>query len=86
MRDSPEVVVIAATNYFDQLDPAVIRPGRFDRRIRVDMPDSAARASIFEAQLSGRPTADDIDVDELARLAEGLSAAAIADIVNTLGA
>ncbi len=83
VRDSPEVIVVAATNHFDQLDPAVIRPGRFDRRIRVDMPDSAARASIFEAQLSGRPTAEDIDVDELARLAEGLSAAAIADIVNT---
>ncbi|MCY4107995.1 MAG: AAA family ATPase [Chloroflexi bacterium] len=83
VRDSPEVIVVAATNHIDQLDPAVIRPGRFDRRIRVDMPDSAARASIFEAQLSGRPTAEDIDVDELARLAEGLSAAAIADIVNT---
>ncbi len=56
-RRVPELIVMAATNDLNALDPAVIRPGRFDRHIRVDLPDAPARAAIFAAALKGRPLA-----------------------------
>lgn len=77
-----ELVVMAATNNRDILDPAVIRPGRFDRQVRVDLPDAAARKGILIAQLRDRPTGDDIDYDELAERCEGMTAATIASIVE----
>ena len=55
---------MAATNSIEHLDPAVIRPGRFDRHIRIDLPDAEARRAIFEAELDDRPAAHDIDLDE----------------------
>jgi SpoVK/Ycf46/Vps4 family AAA+-type ATPase len=82
-RKVPELIVMAATNDLESLDPAVIRPGRFDRHIRVDLPDAEARAAIFTAQLSGRPVEPDLDVDELAQLAEGLTPAAIGRAVES---
>ena len=81
-RRVPELIVMAATNDLDALDPVVIRPGRFDRHIRVDLPDAPARAAIFAAALSGRPLAPDFDLAELAMRAEGLTPAAIARSVE----
>jgi len=81
-REVRALVVMAATNDLDGLDPAVIRPGRFDRHIRVDLPDAAGRAAIFRVQLRGRPTAPDLDVDLLAARSESLSPAAIARAVE----
>jgi transitional endoplasmic reticulum ATPase len=81
-RRVPELIVMAATNSLDALDPAVIRPGRFDRHIRVDLPDAPARAAIFAAALKGRPFAADVDMAELAVSAEGLTPAAIARAVE----
>jgi transitional endoplasmic reticulum ATPase len=77
-----ELIVMAATNDIGTLDPAVIRAGRFDRHIRVDLPDAEARRAILSVQLSRRPVADDIDLDDLARRAEGRSAASIAQAVE----
>ncbi|MDQ4090625.1 MAG: AAA family ATPase, partial [Actinomycetota bacterium] len=81
-RRVPELIVMAATNNLDALDPAVIRPGRFDRHIRVDLPDAPARAAIFAATLKGRPLAPDFDLSELAMKAEGLTPAAIVRAVE----
>jgi transitional endoplasmic reticulum ATPase len=81
-RRVPELIVMAATNNRDALDPAVIRPGRFDRHIRVDLPDAPARAAIFAATLKGRPLAPDFDLSELAMKAEGLTPAAIVRAVE----
>jgi len=82
-REVRELVVMAATNDLDGLDPAVIRPGRFDRHIRVDLPDQAGRAAIFRVQLRDRPTSPDLDVDLLAARSENLSPAAIARAVES---
>lgn len=73
-RRVPELIVMAATNSLDALDPAVIRPGRFDRHIRVDLPDAPARAAIFGAALKGRPLGPDVDLARLAVSAEGPAA------------
>jgi transitional endoplasmic reticulum ATPase len=81
-RRVPELIVMAATNDLDALDPAVIRPGRFDRHIRVDLPDAPARAAIFAASLKGRPLAPDVDLQQLAIAAEALTPAAIARAVE----
>ncbi|MFN2556411.1 MAG: AAA family ATPase [Nitriliruptorales bacterium] len=77
------LIVMAATNHLEELDPAVIRPGRFDRRIRVDLPDRGARQAILAAELAGRAVAEDIDLDDLADRTEGLTPAALAEVVDT---
>jgi transitional endoplasmic reticulum ATPase len=82
-RDERRLLVMAATNSIEHLDPAVIRPGRFDRHIRIDLPDAGARKAIFETELDDRPAADAIDLDELVRRTEGMTPAAIAKIVDT---
>jgi transitional endoplasmic reticulum ATPase len=82
-RQERELLVMAATNSIEHLDPAVIRPGRFDRHIRIDLPDAQARRSIFQAELDDRPAAGDIALDELVRRTEGMTPAAIAKIVDT---
>ena len=64
-RDERQLLVMAATNSIEHLDPAVIRPGRFDRHIRIDLPDAEARRAIFAAELDDRPAADGLDLDEL---------------------
>ncbi|MEM3594161.1 MAG: CDC48 family AAA ATPase [Candidatus Jordarchaeaceae archaeon] len=68
-----DVVIIAATNRPDMLDPALMRPGRFDRLILVPAPDDAARLKIFELYTRGRgmPLADDVDLERLNRMAKG---------------
>ena len=82
-RGERRLLVMAATNSLEHLDPAVIRPGRFDRHIRIDLPDGQARRAIFVAELDERPTAAAVDLDELVARTEGMTPAAIAKIVDS---
>jgi transitional endoplasmic reticulum ATPase len=77
-----ELIVIAATNRVEALDPAVVRPGRFDKHVRVDLPDREARRAVLAAQLRNRPVADDLDLDTLVDRTEGLTPAALSAIVD----
>lgn len=81
-RDQRALLVMAATNSIEHLDPAVIRPGRFDRHIRIDLPDAPARHAIFEVELAERPSAGNIDLDTLVRRSEGMTPALIAKVVD----
>jgi cell division protease FtsH len=76
------VVMIAATNRPDILDPALLRPGRFDRQVVVDAPDIAGREAVLRVHLRGKPTAGDVDVAVLARRTPGFSGADLANLVN----
>ena len=76
------VIVIAATNRPDVLDPALLRPGRFDRQIVVDRPDVKGREGIFKVHTSKIPMGDDVDLTVLAKGTPGFSGADIANIVN----
>lgn len=76
------VIIIAATNRPDVLDPALLRPGRFDRQVVVDRPDVKGREGIFKVHLKEIPIGDDVDVEVLAKGTPGLSGADIANIVN----
>jgi len=83
IREERRLLVMAATNSIEHLDPAVIRPGRFDRHIRIDLPDAEARREIFQTELDERPTAIDIDLEDLVRRTEGMTPAAISKVVDT---
>jgi cell division protease FtsH len=76
------VVVIAATNRPDVLDPALLRPGRFDRRILVDRPELAARKAILGVHTKGKPLASDVNLDVVAQNTPGFSGADLANLVN----
>lgn len=76
------VIVLAATNRADMLDPALVRPGRFDRHIYLELPNLAERAAIFKVHLSGLTTSPDIRVPALAAHTPGFSGADIANICN----
>jgi cell division protease FtsH len=76
------VVVIAATNRPDVLDPALLRPGRFDRRILVDRPELAARKAILGVHVKGKPLAPNVDLQILAQNTPGFSGADLANLVN----
>lgn len=76
------VILIAATNRPDVLDPALLRPGRFDRRVVVDNPDAHGREAIMNIHLRGKPLADDVNVPGLARRTPGFSGADLANLVN----
>jgi cell division protease FtsH len=76
------VVVIAATNRPDVLDPALIRPGRFDRQITLPLPDKKARKKIFEIHIRNVPTSQDLDLDNFAARTVGFSGADIKNLVN----
>lgn len=82
-RDERRLLVMAATNSVEHLDPAVIRPGRFDRHIRLDLPDADARREIFRAELEDRPAAPGIGLEELVRRSEGMTPATIEKLVDT---
>jgi cell division protease FtsH len=77
-----QVVVMAASNRLQDLDPALLRPGRFDRQIHVAPPDLAGRKEILEVHTNGKPLAEDIDVDSVARQTAGLTGADLANICN----
>ncbi len=76
------VILIAATNRPDVLDPAILRPGRFDRRVVVDNPDARGREAILKVHLRGKPLADDVNAETLARRTPGFSGADLANLVN----
>jgi transitional endoplasmic reticulum ATPase len=82
-RDERRLLVLAATNSIEHLDPAVIRPGRFDRHIRIDLPDADARRAIFETELDDRPAAENIELGQLVARTEGMTPAAISKVVDT---
>ncbi|ASS75284.1 ATPase [Tumebacillus algifaecis] len=79
---SPLVLVIAATNRLDMLDPALIRPGRFDRQIKVDLPDKNGRLHILQIQTKKRPLADSVDLEKVAAEAYGFSGAQLESLCN----
>ncbi|HSR69232.1 MAG TPA: ATP-dependent zinc metalloprotease FtsH [Acidobacteriota bacterium] len=76
------VIVLAATNRPDILDRALLRPGRFDRHITVDMPTAKARQAILRVHTRNTPLADDVDIEELARATPGFSGADLENLVN----
>ncbi len=76
------VILIAATNRPDILDPALLRPGRFDRQIVVDRPDLRGRVAILKVHTRGKPLAKDIDIEVLARRTPGFTGADLANLVN----
>ena len=77
------VVVIAATNRPDIIDPALLRPGRFDKLLYVPPPDIEARKEILKIHLRKKPLAEDVDIEELARRTEGYTGADLAAVCNT---
>jgi cell division protease FtsH len=79
---SQDVIVLAATNRPDVLDPALLRPGRFDRRIEVGLPDREGRLAILRLHGARVPLAPDIDLESIARRTAGLSGADLANLVN----
>ncbi len=79
---STNIIVIAATNRPDILDPALVRPGRFDRRVIMDPPDVRGREAILKVHLKGKPLASDVNVQTIARETHGFSGADLANLVN----
>ncbi len=76
------VIMIAATNRPDILDPALLRPGRFDRQITVDRPDLNGRVAILEVHAAGKPLADDVELETIARRTPGFTGADLANLMN----
>lgn len=76
------VIVLAATNRADVLDPALLRPGRFDRRVRITLPERPDRLAILKVHFKNKPADDDIDLDALAAKTAGMSGADLANIAN----
>ncbi|MBT8225110.1 MAG: ATP-dependent metallopeptidase FtsH/Yme1/Tma family protein [Dactylosporangium sp.] len=76
------VILIAATNRPDILDPALLRPGRFDRQIAVDRPDMEGRKAILRVHAKGKPLTPDVDLDAVARRTPGFTGADLANVIN----
>ena len=76
------VILMAATNRPDVLDPALTRPGRFDRQIIVDNPDAKGREAILNVHIKGKPLANDVDIESLSKRTAGFSGADLANLVN----
>ncbi len=76
------VIILAATNRPDILDPALLRPGRFDRRVVLDRPDINGRVAILEVHLKGKPLDESVDLEVLARQTAGFSGADLANLAN----
>lgn len=81
-EENSGVVVMAATNLQELLDPALTRPGRFDRQVAVGLPDVRGRQQIIDLYLEGKPLASDVDSENLARRTPGFSGAELANLVN----
>ena len=83
MPDSePRILVIAATNRADMLDPALMRPGRFDRQVQVELPDKKGRVRILQIHTRNKPLAQDVDMDAVARATFGFSGAHLESLAN----
>jgi len=76
------IIVMGATNRPDVLDPALLRPGRFDRRVTIDLPDIKEREAILKLHTKGKPLADDIDVQKIAQRTPGFSGADLFNLLN----
>ena len=76
------VVVLAATNRPDTLDPALLRPGRFDRRVTLDLPDTGGRKAILQIHAKGKKLAPEVDLDTIAKETHGFSGADLANLMN----
>jgi cell division protease FtsH len=76
------IILIAATNRPDVLDPALLRPGRFDRQIVVDRPDRSGRRQILAVHSKGKPLAPEIDLDALAAATPGFTGAELSNLIN----
>ena len=81
-EENSSVILIAATNRPDILDPALLRPGRFDRRVTVDRPDVGGREKILRVHAEGKPFADDVDFGRLAKITPGFTGADLANLMN----
>lgn len=81
-EESVNIVVIAATNRADMLDPAILRPGRFDRQVKVDLPDREGRMHILNIHAKGKPLAAGVDLDEVAKDTFGFSGAHLESLIN----
>ena len=76
------IIVMAATNRVDILDPALLRPGRFDRKVAVGRPDVAAREAILKIHVASKPLADDVDLHSVARQTSGFTGADLENLMN----
>ncbi|MDD2431190.1 MAG: ATP-dependent zinc metalloprotease FtsH [Firmicutes bacterium] len=81
-EENTGVVILAATNRPESLDPALTRPGRFDRRVPVDLPDLKGREEILKVHAKKTKLAEDVDFNKIARMASGASGAELANIIN----
>ena len=79
---NPGVIVMAATNRIDILDDALLRPGRFDRRVLVDLPNNTGRVAILKVHARGKPLAPDVDIEGIARRTPGFSGAQLKNLLN----
>lgn len=77
------ILIIGATNHEDALDPAAVRPGRFDKKIHVPLPDINGRSDIFTYYLNQIKKSDNIEAKKLAQMTPGFSGAEIENLVNT---
>lgn len=80
--DKVRVLVVAATNRVDMLDPALLRPGRFDRQVKVDLPDKQGRLEILKLHTRNKPLADDVSLEDLAKETFGFSGAHLESLAN----
>lgn len=78
-----EIIIIGATNHEDDLDPAAVRPGRFDKKIHVPTPDKDGRKDILDLYLNKIQKSDDVESEKLAKMTPGFSGAEIENLVNT---
>ena len=76
------IIVLAATNRVDILDPAILRPGRFDRKIAVSLPDVGGRQEILKVHAKNKPLSEDVDIDQIARITAGFSGADLENLLN----
>jgi transitional endoplasmic reticulum ATPase len=83
LEELKDVVVIAATNRLDIVDPALLRPGRFDKLLKVPIPDLDARKEILKIHLDKKPLSKDVKIDQLAEKTEDFSGADLASLANT---
>src|SRR3954454_19284953 len=81
-KDPGMVIVIAASNYVDKLDKALLRPGRFDRQVLVSPPDRDGREAILRTHAKGKPLAEDLDLTDVARKTTGMTGAQLANALN----
>jgi transitional endoplasmic reticulum ATPase len=85
LEELHDVLIIGATNRLDIVDPAVLRPGRFDRIIEVPLPDAKSRSNIFKIHTKKKPLAKDVDLEKIVKLTDGFSGAEISGVANRAG-